>query len=524
MRIIYKLTAGICGVLLILTLLPCLFFYGAVNFSTLTERVTITYTSPLLLLGVAVLIMCLLLAGYYLYKGAENQQERKRRFLISLAVLAGIVALLCIFWQTHYDNAPMADQLQVWNAAVAIAQGTSLDNADYFILLPRQKAMALCFAVVVKLFGSDYDTSIRPLNAVFLLLLVIWNALLAYRITKKEEAGSLCALLTVLFSPLVFYTCFVYGTIASLSLIVGTFYFAVRLVQTGKAWYLIPESICSTLMVLIYSAAWIGSIAVLIILLLCSISLFRSSWKRALTVLAGAILPIVLPYAALQMVPSIFESLTGIASTDTAAPTITWIVMGLSSSQNTVAGPGSYNQLPVTVMQNYETTAEASARLFTSLKTILSEYLSGSRSLSFFVEKTLYQWTDPWFGSLTLTLVQRGGMGHFRRTVSGTSTTSVSLSALSGLEPFLVVFRTAVLILALAFVISLLFRRKKESSTPEKFCTLLPAVYFAGIFLFQLFWESKSRYCMPAYVLLFPLAAGMLVELIDYLNQRQREW
>ncbi|MGI6117277.1 MAG: hypothetical protein ACOYBC_02695 [Bilifractor sp.] len=514
MRIIYKLFAGICGVLLVLTLIPCLIWYGAVNFSTFNEKVTLTHTSPLLFPGILILILCLILAARFLYAGATARQTRQRRFIFSLLLLLAAEAYLCIYWQTHYDNAPIADQNQVWNAAVAIAQGTNLNNASYFILLPRQKAMALCFAVVAKLFGTDYDTSIRPLNAVFLLLLVLWNALLAFRITKKEEAGSLCALLTVLFTPLVFYTCFVYGTIPSISLTVGTFYFAVRLVQTGKVRYLLPETLCALLMVLMYSAAWLGSLAVLMILLPCSVMLFRTDRKKAFTLLAGAVLPILIPYSAMLLVPSVFQALTGIGSTNTSAPTLTWIVMGLSSSNNTVAGPGSYNQLPETVLQEGETTAEASARLFSTLKTILSEYLSGSRSLFFFVEKTLYQWTDPWFGSLTLTLVQRGNrLAHMRHVAAGTKATTVSLTLLARLEPLLVVFRTTVLLLALLFVLSLLFRRKGKSISPEMFCRLLPAVYFAGIFCFQLFWESKSRYCMPAIVLLIPLAAAAIEEI-----------
>lgn len=521
MRIIYKLIAGICGILLILTLIPCLIWYGAVNFSTFKEKVTLTHTSLLLFPGILILILCLILAARFLYTGAMTRQTRQRRFVVSLLILLAAEAFLCIWWQTSYDNAPLADQRQVWNAAVAIAQGKSLDNASYFILLPRQKSMALCFAVVAKLFGSDYDTSIRPLNAVFLLLLVLWNALLAFRITKKEEVGSLCALLTVLFSPLVFYTCFVYGTIPSLSLTVGTFYFAVRLVQTGKMRYLLPESLCALFMILIYSAAWLGSLAVLVILLPCSVMLFRTDRKKSVTLLAGAVLPILIPYFALQLVPSVFQALTGIGSTNTSAPTLTWIVMGLSSSKNTVAGPGSYNRLPETVLQEGETTAEASARLLSDLKTLLSEYLSGSRSLSFFVEKTLYQWTDPWFGSLTLTLVQRSrGLAHGRLTTTGTDATTVSLTFLSRLEPLLVIFHATVLLLALLFILSLMFRLKKKTISPEAFCLLLPAVYFAGVFCFQLFWESKSRYCMPAFVLLFPIAAAAVEEIKQALHRK----
>lgn len=524
MRFIYRLEACIFCILLVLTLIPCLLYFGAVDFSTFTEEVTLTRTSLLLLPGTAALIVCLFLFSRLLYAGAGTREARRRRFALSLILLSAAEAFLCIWWQTHYDNAPLADQKQVWNAACAIAAGETPSSASYFILLPRQKAMALCFALVAKLFGTDYDTSIRPLNAVFLLLLLIWNALLAFRITKREEAGSLCALLTVLFCPLVFYTCFVYGTIPSLALTAGCFYFAVRLVQTGKARYLLPESICAVSMVLVYSAAWIGAIAVLLTLLFCSIVTFRSDNKRAAVCLAGGALVILLPYAALQLVDPIFSSLTGIQSTDTAAPTLTWIVMGLSSSQNTVAGPGSYNKLPETVLQEGETTAQAGARLSSTLKTILSEYVSGTRSLSFFVEKTLYQWTDPWFGSLTLTLVQKGGggmRGHHSSS-SGTSATTVSLSFLEGLEPFLVVFRTAVLVLALLFVLKMLFRKGKKPLTADDFCRLLPALYFTGIFCFQLFWESKSRYCMPAYVGLLPLAAGFLAERKEPLQKTQK--
>lgn len=525
MRFTYKFYAVVCGICLCLTLLPCLLWYGAVNFSTFTEEVTLTRTSPLLLLWALLFIAVLFVLGRVVYLGTRTLPAKKRRFALSLVLLLALETYLCWYWQSHYDNAPLADQNQVWTAAVAIADGEELSNASYFILLPRQKAMALMFAVVAKLFGSDYDTSIRPMNAVFLLLLVLWNALLAYRITKKEEAGTLSGLLTVLFFPLLFYTTFVYGTIPSLALVAGCFYFAVRLTQTGKARYLIPESCCAVLMVLIYSAAWIGAIAVAVILIPCALMYFKTDRKSALVCLLGAVLPLVLPYIALQFVPVIFEALTGIAETDSAAPTLTWIVMGLSSSDNTVAGPGSYNKLPETVLQDGETTEEASARLAVTLQTLLSDYMDGTRSLSFFVEKTLYQWTDPWYGSLTLTLVQRGssagkqghgghhGMGASTATGSGITSTSVSVSTLEGLQPYLVIFRTAVLILALAFVISLIVKKKKDGMTPESFCELLPAVYFAGIFLFQLFWESKSRYCMPAMVLLFPLAAAMLAKI-----------
>ena len=35
----------------------------------------------------------------------------------------------------------------------------------------------------------------------------------------------------------------------------------------------------------------------------------------------------------------------------------------------------------------------------------------------------------------------------------------------------------------------------------------LPAFYIIGGFVFQLFWESKSRYCMPYFFMIIPFAA-----------------
>ena len=196
-----------------------------------------------------------------------------------------------------------------------------------------------------------------------------------------------------------------------------------------------------------------------------------------------------------------FYARTGIEDSK-GLPKSGWILMGISETDG-VNGLGSYTGLTdfYFAENNYDTDKTDEAIRERISKTC-KEYLSGERSLGFFVEKEIIQWTDPWFASLTMTfypqLVDEGVISDAWKNIT-------SDKLLSLFERIYSVVLQAIFFLAVVGGIVLWFGLRSDGY--KRVYWALPAFYIIGGFVFQLFWESKSRYCMPYFFMIIPFAA-----------------
>ena len=177
-------------------------------------------------------------------------------------------------------------------------------------------------------------------------------------------------------------------------------------------------------------------------------------------------------------------------------PASATVLMGIHSG--TYYGPGGYDASSWELFwaNNYDTNATNAAAV-KGIREYIATYLHNPKEVKFFLQKTAWQWLDPWFEALTMngpSITVAGGAGWLATALAGGVLFAPVQALLRALLTFVYLF---------AGVGTLELRRKTDGSV---WAQLLGIAFFGG-FLFQLVWETKSRYCFPFFVFLLPLAA-----------------
>jgi hypothetical protein len=128
--------------------------------------------------------------------------------------------------------------------------------------------------------------------------------------------------------------------------------------------------------------------------------------------------------------------------------------------------------------------------------------------MKFFWHKTEAQLLDPWFGGLTMNVYS------LEPAKVGLLTPSFTPQTLGRVQRCLLALMNVCYCMASLYLI-LQIRNKKP-----RLETLLLPLYFVGGFVFQLFWETKGRYCFPYYVCLLILAGIATASLEQFLVRR----
>ncbi len=517
-------TAVITGCLFI----SAVFYTGAVDTASFAEKIDIV-RRPLSGIAAALILFPVLSSALYLLlrRAFRKPALPPDTFVVSpsgrltvFTAAASAAALAAgVFWIKTNPYPPIADQYVLWDSAVGLTQGLLLpEYADYLRCYPYQKGMVLFFSFGVRLFGTHPLHFIRPLNVLCFALILCLLTYIARRLSRSEEAACLCALAALFFSPLLLYTVYVYATLLCLALVLLSFAALLSFTEQADAGRSpsVPAGVPACLTVLpvsiacvLYGSAWIAVIAEALYLIWLFIKYRGAKPSPSFRASFGIILALFLLPALLNRgTQKLFTAMTGLEET-AGTPASAFLVMGMSS-ENGANGPGSHNGYDIALysennLDDERTAVEANA----ALREILREYRAGERKLSFFYEKTLYQWTDPWFSSASLTL--------HPKTVPVTASARFEHLMNSGffdrLQDFLAAYQlfiyAAALCAAVLFLIKAAARAKGKPVQDEvSDGTVLLLLYFCGGFVFQLFWESKSRYCMPYYTVLFPLAAS----------------
>lgn len=455
--------------------------------STYAENVTIFRRSLLTALPS-------LLAAALVCPAAAGLPARFHR--ISAVCFALAVSAVGLIWAVTLSSPPVNDQAYVWELAVALVQGDRTPFlADYATAYPHQFGPALLASLFVRLFGAEPLPAFALFNAVCAGACTAALCRLAELLSDDNRAATICGLLCLLFCPLALYTAFVYGTLFSTAAFLWGIYCAVRLCRGGAFWWWLPLYLLLPLACVSYGSALIPAIAVFLLLFLSGlIQGGRRLLCLCLPALGLGLLCILLPSACQALVCLQMElpHLDGI-------PKTAWLAMGIHSN-NGVCGPGSWDGSNWDLFfTNGADSSAANAAALQNLRQYLKGYRDEPHRVVFFVQKTACQWLDPWFGALTQT---------YAPSLAAPSAPAAWLCTGPLLHPVQGMLSALLPLIYLCSGVELLFLRRCRRY--ELWSQVLPLVFVGG-FLFQLFWESKSRYCLPFVLVLIPLAASALL-------------
>lgn len=195
----------------------------------------------------------------------------------------------------------------------------------------------------------------------------------------------------------------------------------------------------------------------------------------------------------------------------TGTPSTAHILMGIHSG--TYYGPGGFDGSNWDLFwDNNADTAAANAAAAKGIREYIATYLHNPKEVKFFLQKTAWQWLDPWFEALTMNgpaITVAGGAGWLATALGGGVLFAPVQAVLRALLTFVYLF---------AGVGTLALRRRNSGTV---WVQLLGIAFFGG-FLFQLVWETKSRYCFPFFVFLLPVAAVGFTAVLQWAGEKRR--
>jgi len=410
-----------------------------------------------------------------------------------LIVVIAVHVILSVIWIINNTYPLEVDQRSVWEAAVALENGEQIADLDYFYHYPFQVGMVYVMRAVVHLTGISDPFIWKCFNIIALVLFDIGIFLLNIELfgEKGSVINAIVPILLIGFFPMILYTAFVYGTMLSIALVTWSLVGTSKIISGKKNVWALAPIVLIPIANRVYSGTLIATVAIVVALIIAS---FLLKGKKQLFLLSVAALVVCISILSGVLVRYMFYRQTALAYRNSGVPATAYIYMG-SATDGGVTGPGSYSEVAVELFDSY---GEAtSGKALDLCKEAFGEYISGARSLDFFVEKMKYQWLDPLFGGLTMTCHYYG-----RYEVADSFESFLASSIFeNSYKYWLKYYIPSIYFLTLIGAVALLFDKRT--------CLLkcLLSIYFIGGFIFQFFWESKSRYCFAYFLFLIPIAA-----------------
>ena len=473
-------------------------------FSFLQERHVVTHR-PIIYGGMAIvgtvllLMMCHFLSGI-ISKNKGNGKNIQKIILVSCSV---IVCLASLFWIFFNDTLPKYDQKVLYDEARIIAGYVEGEHSSqYFEFYPRNKGTLLVMALMFKILG-DSMISFRVLNVVGAVILLLSVSLSVKKIWKNEGTTIVTALFMTIYYPIIIYTCYLYGTLLSAAFSALGVYATIRFCEDKKLRYFLVALFSFPMGVQMHQSAAIVMIAAMFYIL---IHMSKKTIGKTVICLVMMVLMVFASNKAGDII--YYDMIVGVEPKD-AVPTLAYIYMGLSAVDG-VGGPGSQDGSNWAIYEENNLDVKATNRdAINRLKIIFKEYVSGERSLKFFVDKVKFQWLDPTFSSRRIIETNYPENGEPPNSEAYLKVRNSKLRDVG--------FKFAVVGMMITYGLNLFAAvyqlLKKEQDTLHFFIQIL----LVGGFVFQLFWESISRYCFSYFIWLIPGAAYGLVLLYKVL-------
>ncbi|MCQ2519367.1 MAG: hypothetical protein MJ107_02425 [Lachnospiraceae bacterium] len=489
--------AGAILLFLALKSVTCSYHFDLYNLSsalfTVKDRFYITLPLSITLMGLFFALSKLL------FKNLDETVKRKRLNLISI-IVSSLIFVILLIWVICTLIPPYWDQMQVYLDAQNFNNGDYSDmELAYLSMYPQQYGLIFFESLLLKIY--NHYGFLQAINALFIALTVFVGTKLTVEISSSYEAGffGLCFLSTCF--PLFYYVSFVYGDVFFIFSAVLVSFLTIKFIKTGKWGYIIGGLITSLIMIPVRENSLIFLISLSILLILYSMK------NKSLRLFVLALLYILLPLLSNKAIEGYYENKCDIDINEKEMPAINWIVMGLQGDPYTGSVVGYYNGFNLGTWSLYsgdkEIINEVSKEFFNDR---ISEFKSNPRfAADFFIVKASEQWLDPFFESTQMT---------FNSDVDYNSIKLLYNSKTMGIVRFYMnLFQTSVYLLAFAYIVYCV-RRKKE------FYSLVLAVGFIGGFLFSLIWEAKGRYTFPFFIMLIPIAACGLANIINAIKRK----
>ncbi len=455
------------------------------------------------LFGVFLGIVCV----WFLFKGLskiyDKYLSKTNPFVITL-VFAVLGYLVSLVWIMCAQAVPQADQLTVYNLANQINEGMSekFGETSYPVFFPYQLGFISFLRVLIKLFGYGNYTPVYLVLALNVPMIVLAGSGIIKYILGRENSGKtrffFCVIM-FLCLPVYIYTTFIYGDLPFAALSLLCIWCMYAFMDRPAVWKAILffvtcglNYLCKTNALIVFMAMGIYLVISVLdkkkrfsaILLLISMGLGIIIFNTVNNKLYSGVMP----------------------EDEDSLPFIATVVMGMNDDYSKAGWCNFYHQ-------NVFTANDCDAEITKiackdDLRATLGYWVKNPvYTVDFFYRKINLQWNTPFYQALCMNSTHiaddQPKLGEIIY-----NNESVHL----GLQKFMKAFQIS----AYGFVlVSLFVSRKKERNLDG----YVPLIAVFGCFLFSLIWESKTRYQMPAYVILMPCMAIAVTYLQEWIKE-----
>lgn len=490
----------------ILTILS-MFMHCETSLFDYDQTKTVTGHTFYLYLGLALVGITIAVLFCFLLERILTNTEKGTKICKGISFFCGFVILAAgVLWILFNDSVPAYDQKTVYLEAQRIAG--FLDepfDTGYFAYFSRNRGITLLVAFAMKIFGNHLY-SFRVINLLAALAIYYSICRTVKLIFKNPVVMSLTSLLLLMFYPLVIYTSYYYGTLLSIAFTSLGLYGTAALCETGKRRYGITIILAFPMGILMHQSAAIGLIAAIIYLFI--------NQKPFLRNVIIAVLTAIVIFLSMKIVDGIYAHITDSDPNTSSVPASCTVYMGLTSVAG-ASGPGSQDGADARVFTENNCDEKAANKdALNRIFKVVNEYLTGERSLRFFVEKTEYQWLDPTFGGRKTIRMNDTNMGEPANSDAFTAFYNSSLRS--------VAFKISIAFMLIVYISALISGVRTLRNLREYPIVILLHLYVIGGGAFQLMWESLSRYCLGYFIWLLPLSAFGLWSVYNLFRNRKK--
>ncbi|MBP5654302.1 MAG: hypothetical protein J6X33_02190 [Clostridiales bacterium] len=447
-----------------------------------------------ILLIAAGLCLCVLIRKSGVYPKIRDFFNRGRNLLISKLILLSLIAAAGIVIISISDYIQVFDSRSILDAVEGLHTGdySAFLHLGYLDIYPHLNGLVIFYYLLSFITGDKLETVIMLINLAFLVLLYGELSSIGKRLGLGAVGQLLILLAGLIYLPLFFYVLIVYGNIEGLALSALT---ARLLIDLAKAsgtrrciFTGIAAVVCAGLACIFKQNSFVMIMALIIWLFFRCVS---SKKFLRLIPIAGLILVM----AASSSVPgAILSRVTGYKTQGTNY--MSYLAMGASEdTQNFAGGYNGFNAFSFAELDgDKKAQGEVAAAMY---KERVNVFLSDpAYMLNFMTRKQVHQWSDPTYRANRSIQVMEEGPSNssLMHNLTGRMSTYIQSYIY---EPFQLLVWAGV-----ALFIWINCKRRDDWF----FDGLIFPLMFLGGFIFHTFWEAKSPYAYPYFMVLIPVA------------------
>ncbi len=483
-----RVAAGI-GILILGFLSLYSLFYTEEFTANRTEELELVKDPVVLsLLSMAVILFLLFYAAKIILK---NEAHRKRNTRILLVFTCAYVGIFGFAWAflCHYHMMWDGEMISFFGNQFANGiNDISAHDIDYITSYTQQLGIISILEMLYRIAGWENYRMFQALNAVGAALLVWTGYKLTKELSGREEPGVYFLLLMLGCWPLIIYVPFIYGEVLSILFSMLSIYTMLLYLRKQRKREMLYMALSIAAACLIRSNCYIVLAAMACVLVVKAIG------DKKLRHVLALFCCIAVYFVGHMGLIKVYENRLGV-DLQHPMPSILWVAMATQEGEDGKEA-GWYNGLAWDLFvdecgRDQELAIERS-------KEVIAESMAKFQSdpsymLDFYRRKIVSQWSEPTYACQVETNHRWSERSAFMdRLYKGDLW-----------KPFvrvMDVYQSLIYWGALLFLV-LMIRKKIPV---EKLGLLIVVI---GGFIFYIFWEAKSRYVFPYFMLMIPMAA-----------------